>query len=222
MAAHSKPEGQVCQRDVVGQGFWPSINSQSSQGSTPCLLSTCVLAKAHTVHALCPCMSIVPFWTTSQGLFFNTGSCKGRRQRGRSSLWYFFLNIVVLISCLSSSWVISTYYGTWLQLLWNPVAKAKLINCGLPCCWIQPASHVWAISSAKFACLLKIVDGFSSAFPFSLSITRKDHTLGCFLVLERATAGVSFCLHPSIGAAGMLGKGGRRTWFTPTPSEGYI
>lgn len=109
---------------------------------------------------------------------FNTALHKGRKgrgQRSRSSWWYFLLNIIVLIPCLSSSWIICASSGTWLQLLWNPVAKAELINCRLACCSIQPASHVWAISPAKFVCLLKIIDGFPPAYPSSLPATRKAH-----------------------------------------------
>lgn len=109
---------------------------------------------------------------------FNTALHKGRKgrgQRSRSPWWYFLLNIIVLIPCLSSSWIICASSGTWLQLLWNPVAKAELINCRLACCSIQPASHVWAISPAKFVCLLKIIDGFPPAYPSSLPATRKAH-----------------------------------------------
>lgn len=160
------------------EGLLAMQEHTAHQSRLCCLLPSCALAKGSpdttpsypAPHAKCSSLDYQP------RSVFNTALHKGRKGRGQrstSSWWYFLLKIIVLIPCLSSSWIICATSGMWFQLLWNLVAKAELINCKLSCCWVQPANHVWAISPENFVCWLKIIAELPPALPSSLPATKE-------------------------------------------------
>lgn len=197
-----------------------AMHEHPAEQSRPCCLHpSCGLAKgspdttsSHPVpRGKCSSLNLQP------RSVFNTALHKGRRKGSRSSRWYFFLNIIVLIPCLSSSWIICASSGTWLQLLWSIVAKTELINCRPSCCWIQPANHGWTISPARFVCLLKNHSWISSWLAFLPPChKRSSHSQD---VAGRAAAGADSCLYPAAGAT--KARGGRATWVSPSVCEGY-